>query len=58
MIDYELFSKIKNLKEQHGLTPAQISRELSLDTRTVVKWLEEDRFKQRKSTSKKTFSGC
>jgi len=54
MIDYELFSKIKNLKEQHGLTPAQISRELSLDPRTVAKWLEEDRFKQRKTTPKKS----
>ena len=32
MIDYELFCKIKNLKEQHGLTPAQISRELFLDS--------------------------
>ena len=54
MIDYELFCKIKNLKEQHGLTSAQISRELSLDSRTVAKWLEEDRFKQRKSTPKKS----
>jgi transposase len=52
MIDYELFCKIKNLKEQHGLKTAQISRELSLDPRTVAKCLKQDRFKPRKSTQK------
>jgi DNA-binding transcriptional regulator YiaG len=54
MIDYELFCKIKNLKEQHGLNPAQIAEELSLDPRTVAKWLEQGRFKQRQSTLKKS----
>jgi len=51
MIDYEVFSKIKHLKEQMGLTPSQISGELTLDRRTVLKWLEEDRFKPRQSTA-------
>jgi len=54
MIDYDFFCKIKNLKEQHGLNPSQIAEELSLDPRTVAKWLEQDRFKQRKSTLKKS----
>jgi len=50
MIDYELFCKIKNLKEQKGLTGPQIARELALDQRTVHKWLKERRFSPRKST--------
>jgi len=49
MIDYELYSRMKNLEKQQGLTPAQIARELSLDQRTVEKWLETGRFHQRKS---------
>ncbi|MFQ5560494.1 MAG: IS21 family transposase [Nitrospinota bacterium] len=51
MIDYEVFSKIKHLKEQQGLTTSQISKELSLDIRTVLKWLNEERFKPRQSTA-------
>ncbi len=50
MIDYELFSKIKHLKQHKGLTCSQISQELNLDLRTVEKWLAEERFKARKST--------
>jgi transposase len=52
MIDYELFSKIKHLKEQKGLTPSQISQHLTLDTRTVSKWLTEQRFRPRKSRAR------
>jgi transposase len=50
MIDYPLFCKIKHLKEHDGLTAAQIAEELVMDTRTVTKWLSEDRYKPRKST--------
>lgn len=50
MIDYELFSKIKSLKQHKGLTPSQIATQLALDPRTVAKWLAEDRFRLRKST--------
>jgi transposase len=50
MIDFELFSKIKTYHEQKGLKPAQIARELELDPRTVEKWLEEKRFRLRKSS--------
>jgi transposase len=49
MIDYELFARIKNYHEQKGLNAAQIARELSLDPRTVARWLAQKGFQQRKS---------
>lgn len=49
MIDYELFCRIKALKDNEGLTPPQIARELNLDVRTVARWLTEPRFKPRQS---------
>jgi transposase len=49
MIDYELFCKIKDLNENKGLNPSQISTELAMDSRTVHKWLAEERFRTRKS---------
>lgn len=39
MIDYELFSTIKHLKEHQGLTAPQIASELAIDVRTIRKWL-------------------
>lgn len=50
MIDFELFTKIKSYHEQKGLKPAQIAAELGLDVRTVAKWLEQKRFRPRKSS--------
>ena len=47
MIDYDLFSRIKNSHEQKGLSANQIAEELDLDPRTVSKWLKENRFRQR-----------
>ena len=41
MIDYEIFSKINQLKEREGLTVPQIASELALDPRTVRKWVTE-----------------
>ena len=38
MIDYELFAKIRHLKEHEGLTTPQIAKEVVLDPRTVRKW--------------------
>jgi len=38
MINYELFAKIRHLKEHEGLTSPQIAAELALDPRTVRKW--------------------
>ena len=50
MIDYDLFSKIKHLNRNDGLTAAQIARELVLDVRTVKKWMDEKQFTPRKSS--------
>jgi predicted DNA-binding transcriptional regulator YafY len=35
MIDFELFCKIKHLKEHEKLTASQIAAELAIDARTV-----------------------
>ena len=47
MIDYELFCRIKALKDNEGLPPPKIARETSLDVRTVARWMAEPRFKPR-----------
>ena len=47
MIDFELFSTIRNYHEQKGLSANQIADELGLDPRTVSKWLQEKRFRKR-----------
>jgi transposase len=49
MIHYELFSKIKHLKEHKGLTAPQIATQLALDPRTVRKWLAQP-FRAKKTT--------
>jgi transposase len=49
MIDYEQFCRIRQLRDK-GLFPTQIARELSLDKRTVYKWLAEERFRQRNTS--------
>jgi transposase len=49
MIDYELFCKIRHLKDHEGLSAHQIAGELAMDPRTVVKWLARERFCQRKA---------
>ena len=53
MINYELFSKIRHLKENDGLTCGQISEKLALDPRTVRKYLT-GRYKKRKSPSRQS----
>ena len=50
MIDYELFCKIRHLKEHEGLSAHQIAGELAMDPRTVGKWLARERFCQRKAS--------
>jgi transposase len=50
MIDYELFCKIRHLKEQEGLNAHQIAADLAMDPRTVTKWLTRERFCQRKAS--------
>jgi len=49
MIDYETYCRIKHLREQEGLTLAQIARALSLDARTVRTWAEAGRFRPRQT---------
>lgn len=49
MIDYETFANIKHLHDKMGLGPSQISLKLGLDQRTVIRWLEEKRFRPRNS---------
>jgi transposase len=52
MIDYETFCQIKELKNNKGLNAEQITRELSLNSRTVRKWVSEDRYRPRKSAQR------
>lgn len=52
MIDFQLFAQIKTCYEQKGLKPAQIARELSLDPRTVAKWIQENHFRKRASVQR------
>ena len=47
MISYELFCRIKDLRQNHYLTMAQIARELDLKAETVAKWLAEEKYRQR-----------
>lgn len=47
MITFDIFCRIKSLHQQDGLSAAQIGTELSLDTRTVQKCLEQPNFSQR-----------
>lgn len=52
MIDYDLFNKIHFLHHQDKLTQQQIAQKLSLDTKTVAKWLKHDRFEARKNAGR------
>jgi transposase len=54
MIDYETYLQIKICRERHGLTPPQIARKLSLDERTVEKWLLLPRFAQQHRSGRKS----
>ena len=47
MIDYELYCKIKDYHDNRRLSVPQIARELILDERTVSRWLNADKFRQR-----------
>ena len=47
MIDYELYFKIKDYHQNRHLTISQIASELSIDERTVIRWLNADKYRQR-----------
>ncbi len=48
MISYETFSKIRHYRDSLGLSASQIAKALSLDSRTVIKWIDESHFNPRK----------
>ncbi len=52
MISYEIFCRIRHLRDRDGLNRAQIAEELSLDLRTVGKWLDEKQFRPRKKSDR------
>ena len=47
MIDYELYCKIKDYHDNRRLGVPQIARELALDERTISRWLNADKYRQR-----------
>ena len=49
MIDYETFCKIREYHTQRGLKSEQIAQALGLDGRTAAKWIDEPRYRPRKS---------
>jgi len=49
MIDYELYCKIKDYRDNRQLTVAQLARELHLDKRTVERWVAAEKFQPRKA---------
>ena len=44
MIDYHLFSQIKDMQNRQNLTAAQIADELHLDPRTVGKYMQQEKY--------------
>lgn len=49
MITYSQYAKIHELHHSRNLNIAQIATEMSLDPKTVVKWLARERFEARKN---------
>ena len=47
MIDYATWQRIRHLHRVEKLTVAQIARAVSLDARTVRRWLDEPQFRAR-----------
>jgi len=52
MINYEMFCKIHDYSQQHGLTVTQIARKIGLDPKTVAKWLKAKAFTPRQSSAR------
>jgi len=48
MIDYETYCRIKHMRED-GLRISQIATTVGHDERTVLRWIEEGQYRQRKS---------
>ena len=54
MIDYQQFCQIKDLHASAGLTAAQIAEDLSLDPRTVTYWLDQQHYRPRKTSKRRS----
>ena len=52
MIDFETWQRIGHLHRAEKLTVAQIARNVSLDARTVRRWLDEPRFRARATAAR------
>ncbi len=49
MIDYQTFHQIRQLRDEEHLSAAQIAQCLSLDERTVSKWIDVEKYQPRKT---------
>ena len=52
MIDYNTYCRIRQFHCDEGLKAQQIADELSLDARTVERWMNEETYCQRKPLSR------
>jgi transposase len=52
MIDYETYMKIKFYHERDGLTASQIAALTGMDSRTVIRWLNEKSYRPRQLTAR------
>ncbi len=52
MISYEMFCKIHDYSQQHGLTVTQIAQKMVLDPKTVAKWVKIKSFTPRQSIAR------
>ncbi len=49
MIDYETYCQIRDCHQREGLKVGQIASALGLDARTVTHWINEPRYRPRRS---------
>ena len=49
MIDNQTFHQIRQLRDEEHLSAAQIAQCLSLDERTVSKWVDVDKYQPRQA---------
>ncbi|MEE9398328.1 MAG: IS21 family transposase [Methylococcales bacterium] len=52
MISYEVFCKIQDYSQQHGLTVTQIAHKIGLDPKTVAQWVKAKTYTPRQSRAR------
>ena len=52
MIDFAQYTRMQHLHKEDKLTHQQIAQKLSLDSKTVAKWLKRERFDARKNAGR------